>query len=50
MNERPLHPADGAPYYKAMAEAAFEYERWVAHRKYNTGIRIYSRKELDAES
>ena len=47
--DRPLWPVDGAPYYAAMAEAAFEYERWVASRKFNRGIRVYSRKELDAQ-
>lgn len=46
--DRPLFPSDGVPYYVAMAEAIEAYELWVAGRR-KTGIRVYSRKELDAE-
>lgn len=50
MSDRPLWPEDGTVYYKALAEAAEEYDRWVDGRKMNRGIRVYSRKELDNEA
>lgn len=47
--DRPLYPDDGAPYYAAMAAAAEEYDAWVAGRKGQKGIRVYTRAELDKE-
>lgn len=49
MNGRPVWPEDGAIYYKLMAEAAEEYDRWVDDRKMQKGIRVYSRKELEEQ-
>lgn len=48
--DRPLYETDGAEYEYAMAAAIEEYEAWVAGRKLNNGIRVYSRKELEKDT